>query len=89
MTLSGTEVRTSQVETDTIVAAAVATTAGDLKIVVLLAYVIDFGSFSGLFTYEIYASSWTILDFRDIRGTYGTSSTDVNGIEYTWSVTVG
>jgi hypothetical protein len=62
---------------------------GDLKMVVSLAYVIDSGDFSGSFTYEIDASSWTTLDFRDIRGTYGTTSTDDNGIEYIWSVTIG
>ena len=35
------------------------------------------------------ASSWGSPDFRDIRGTYGTTSTDENGIEYVWSITIG
>lgn len=41
------------------------------------------------FNVEVDVSSWTTLDFRDIRGTYGTTSTDPNSIEYAWSVTIG
>jgi len=61
---------------------------GDLKMNVSLR-VVEYGNPPETFTYEIDASSWAILDFRDIRGTYGTTSYDTNGIEYIWSVTLG
>lgn len=38
---------------------------------------------------EVDASGWGSTDFRDIRGTYGTTSTDPDGIEYIWSITIG
>jgi hypothetical protein len=40
------------------------------------------------FTDEIDVSAWSTADFRDIRGTYGATSYDANGIEYVWSVTI-
>jgi len=65
---------------------------GDLMMVVALSIkvnVSDPDEYSETLTHEIDASSWTTLDFRDIRGTYGTTSYDTNGIEYIWSVTIG
>lgn len=38
---------------------------------------------------EIDCAAWGTPEFRDIRGTYGTTSTDDNGISYTWSITIG
>ena len=61
---------------------------GDLKMLVKLR-IVENGNAAEIFTHEIDASAWTSLDFRDIRGTYGTTSYDANGIEYIWSVTVG
>lgn len=40
------------------------------------------------FEHAIDASSWDSADFRDIRGTYGTTSVDSNGVSYTWSLTL-
>ncbi len=40
------------------------------------------------FEHAIDASSWGTADFRDIRGTYGTTSVDTNGVSYTWSLTL-
>ena len=65
---------------------------GDIMMVVALSIkvnVSDSDEYSETLTHEIDASSWTTLDFRDIRGTYGTTSYDTNGIEYIWSVTIG
>lgn len=44
--------------------------------------------YSESFPVEIDPTSWDSADFRDIRGTYGETSYDANGIEYVWSVTV-
>ena len=66
--------------------------AGDLEMIVrLLARVNEGTADEYIETFDIVtdASAWTSLDFRDIRGTYGTTSYDANGIEYIWSVTVG
>lgn len=41
-----------------------------------------------VFEHAIDASSWDGADFRDIRGTYGTTSVDINGVSYTWSLTL-
>ena len=59
---------------------------GDLKMLVRLIAVEN--GVMETFDEEIDASAWTVTDFRDIRGTYGTTSTDSNGIEYTWSITI-
>jgi len=40
------------------------------------------------FEVEVDVSAWTSFNFRDIRGTYGATSYDVNGIEYVWSITL-
>jgi len=61
---------------------------GDLQMYVELSYVVD-GVGSGIFRKNYDASAWGSPDFRDIRGTYGATDTDSNGIEYVWSVTVG
>lgn len=61
---------------------------GDLKMNVRLR-IVENGNPQEFFTEEIDASAWTESDFRDIRGTYGTTSYDSNGIEYIWSVTIG
>lgn len=42
----------------------------------------------GSFDKEIDASAFTTPDWRDIRGTYSQTDTDVNGITYTWSFTI-
>lgn len=64
---------------------------GDLKMTITFAGVV-FGSGPGAGTVtedvEVDCSSWTSADFRDIRGTYGKTTTDGNGIAYTWSLTV-
>lgn len=65
---------------------------GDLKMVISLDATVNQGDpdeYSETFNVEIDCSAWTTLDFRDIRGTYGDTSYDVNGIEYIWSVTIG
>ena len=60
---------------------------GDLKMLVRLVAVEN--GVMETFYEEIDASAWTVTDFRDIRGTYGKTSTDSNGISYTWSITIG
>jgi len=59
---------------------------GDLKMLVRVIAIEN--GVAEIFREEIDASAWTVTDFRDIRGTYGTTSTDSNGIEYTWSITI-
>jgi hypothetical protein len=49
----------------------------------------DVDQYSESFNHDISATSWATTDFRDVRGTYGETSFDVNGISYTWSVTIG
>jgi hypothetical protein len=61
---------------------------GDLKMKVSLR-IVENGNAAETFTAEIDCSTWDSTDFRDIRGTYGTTSYDTNGIEYVWSVTIG
>jgi hypothetical protein len=61
---------------------------GDLKMNVNLS-IVENGNPQETFVHEIDASGWGVLDFRDIRGTYGTTSYDSNGIEYVWSITIG
>jgi hypothetical protein len=65
---------------------------GDLKMVITFSGSVS-GTHSGVSsvtdTVEIDASAWDSPDFRDIRGTYGATSYDPNGIEYVWSVTIG
>ena len=64
---------------------------GDLKMTITFSGVVfGFGPGAGTVneTVEIDCSSWTSADFRNIRGTYGKTTTDDNGIAYTWSLTV-
>ena len=61
---------------------------GDLKMNVSLR-IVENGNPAETFTHEIDASAWTTADFRDIRGTYGATDYDSNGIAYVWSVTIG
>lgn len=66
--------------------------AGDLKMIISMEATVNEGDpdeYTELFEHEVDCSTWTTLDFRDIRGTYGDTSYDVNGIEYIWSVTIG
>jgi len=60
---------------------------GDLKLKVRL--IANLTNSSNTFIHEVDASAWGSPEFRDIRGTYGTTSTDSNGISYTWSITIG
>jgi len=66
---------------------------GDLKMVIRMDVWFDYGTgtptFLEEFLIETDCSSWTTTDFRDIRGAYGETSIDVNGITYTWSITIG
>lgn len=66
---------------------------GDLKMIVAFSAAVQ-GWLSGNSgsvndRVEIDCSAWGTPEFRDIRGTYGTTSTDENGISYTWSITIG
>jgi hypothetical protein len=64
----------------------------DLKMVVRITAVMNHGiaeQYTFTDDFEVDASTWDSADFRDIRGTYGKTSYDANGIEYVWSVTVG
>lgn len=63
---------------------------GDLKLRFRLTVSMNAGyeSYTEDMDHEVDASAWTSADFRDIRGTYGTTSADVNGIEYVWSLTI-
>jgi hypothetical protein len=38
---------------------------------------------------EVATTGWDSTDFRDIRGTYSATTTDPDGIEYDWSITIG
>ena len=49
----------------------------------------DADEYIEVFNFDTDASAWVSTDFRDIRGTYGDTNTDANGMEYTWSVTIG
>lgn len=60
---------------------------GDFKLVVLFGAVIQ-GLPSYTDSLEIDASAFGSPELRDIRGTYGATSTDDNGIEYVWSITL-
>jgi len=65
---------------------------GDLEMVVSLNVVVNYGdgdAYSETFEDVTDCSAWTTADFRDIRGTYGATDYDSNGIEYVWSVTIG
>jgi len=65
---------------------------GDLEMIVSLVVIVNVGNvdeYTETFNFATDCSAWTTSDFRDIRGTYGTTSTDINGIEYIWSVTIG
>jgi len=66
---------------------------GDLELVVELqvevGYTFSGSAYTESFTDKTDASGWGSPEFRDIRGTYGTTSTDSNGISYTWSITIG
>jgi hypothetical protein len=65
---------------------------GDLEMVVSLTATVnveDPGEYTETFEFITDASAWDTTDFRDIRGTYGTTSYDANGIQYIWSITLG
>lgn len=64
-------------------------TIADSNLELLTDLTVSDGVGGGFFTASTDASAWTSPDFRDIRGTYGATSYDVNGIEYVWSVTIG
>lgn len=65
---------------------------GDLEMIVSLSVKVNVGmpdEYTETFLHATDASAFGTSEFRDIRGTYGTTSHDSNGIEYVFSVTIG
>lgn len=68
-------------------------TGGDLKLRISIGYRLNLDIAQGerregSVWYEQDISGWTSGNFRDIRGTYGGTVTDEEGLEYTFSLTI-